>query len=128
MILYARTMGPKARLVPVTVHTTASPFLKVWAVASGNSTLRVLLINKGASDVTARLALPATRPATVTRLLAPSPAAQSGVTLGGQYLDARGHWAGTATHEVVRREQAGYELHVPRYSAALVSVDGAQVR
>jgi hypothetical protein len=128
MILYARTMGPKARLVPVTVRSTASPFLKVWAVASGNSTLRVLLINKGASDVTARLALPATSPATVTRLLAPSPAAQSGVTLGGQYLDGRGHWAGTATHEVVRRGQAGYELHVPRYSAALVSVDGAHAR
>ena len=56
MILYARTMGPDAHLVPVSVHTTASPYLKVWAVASGHSTLRVLLINKGASTITTRRA------------------------------------------------------------------------
>ncbi len=129
MILYARTMGPDAHLVPVSVHTTASPYLKVWAVASGHSTLRVLLINKGASTITTRLALPASRPATVVRLLAPSPAAQTGVTLGGQQLDARGRWVGTATHEVARADRAGrYEVRVPRYSAALVSVDGVHTR
>jgi hypothetical protein len=128
MILYTRTMGPQARLVPASVHTTASPFFKAWAVASDRSTLRVLLINKGAPPVTARLALPASRPATVTRLLASSPAAQTGVTLGGQQLDAQGHWVGHATHEVIRPHRDGYEVHVPGYSAALVSLDGARVR
>ena len=126
LILYARTMGANAHLVTARLHTTA-PHLKVWAVASGHSTLHVLLINKGASPVTARLALPATRVATVERLDASSPAAQTGVTLDGQQLDANGRWVGTRTHETIKRRHAGYELRVPAYSAALVSVDGARV-
>ncbi len=128
MILYARTMGPHARLVPVNVHTTAAPFFKVWAVASGRSTLRVLLINKGASPVTTRLALAATRLANVERLIATSPAAEAGVTLDGQQLDADGRWVGTRTNERLARGRDGYDIRVPGYSAALVSVDGARVR
>ena len=126
LILYARTMGPNAHLVSVQSHTTA-PHLKVWAVASGHSTLRVLLINKGASPITARLGLPATRAATVERLLAGSPAAQTGATLDGQQLDARARWVGHRSHETIRRRSGGYEIRVPGYSAALVSVDGAQL-
>jgi hypothetical protein len=127
LILYARTMGPHAHLVSVRLHSTAA-HLKVWAVASGHSTLRVVLINKGASPITARLALPATRPATVERLQAGSPAAQTGVTLDGQQLDARGRWVGTRSHETVAHRHSGYAVQVPGYSAALVSVDGAQIR
>ncbi len=126
LIMYARTMGPHAHLVSIRMHTTA-PHLKVWAVASGHSTLRLLLINKGASPITARLALPATRPATVERLQAGSPTAQTGVTLDGQQLGADGRWVGPRSHETVVRGRSGYEVRVPGYSAALVSVDGAQL-
>ncbi len=126
LIMYARTMGPHAHLVSVRIHTTA-PHLKVWAVASGHSTLRVLLINKGASPITARLALPATGAATVERLQAGSPAAQTGVTLDGQQLGADGRWVGARSHETVARGRSGYEVRVPGYSAALVSVDGARL-
>ena len=127
LILYARTMGPNAHLASVRVNT-AAPHFKVWAVASGRSTLRVLLINKGASPVTTRLALPATRVATVQRLIASSPAAEAGVTLDGQHLDAGGRWVGARTNETIERGHDGYEVRVPGYSAALVTVDGARVR
>ncbi len=128
LILYARTMGPNAHLVPAAVHTTASPHFKVWAVASGRSTLRVLLLNKGASPVTTRLALPASRLASVQRLIAATPNSEAGVTLGGQHLDARARWAGQPTHEAIAPIRGAYDVRVPGYSAALVSVDGAHVR
>jgi hypothetical protein len=60
----------------------------------------------------------------VQRLLSPSVAATSGVTLAGQSLDADGRWIG---HRVVSKllpSADGYVLTVPRYSAALVSVGG----
>jgi hypothetical protein len=120
LLLFAHTLGPEARLIAVGAHAPRASHLVVWAVRTGGS-WHVLLIDKGSRRDRVTLALPGLGPAAVQRLLAPSPRAQSGVTLGGQWLDRRGRWQGRASHEVVSRSRRGYVLTLPRYSAALVS-------
>jgi hypothetical protein len=121
LLMFARTLGPGARLIAVGVHAPRASHLVVWAVRTGGS-WHVLLIDKGSRRVRVTVALPTTGPAAVERLLAPSPRAQSGVTLGGRWLDRGGRWQGRASHELVSRSRRGYVLTIPRYSAALVSV------
>jgi hypothetical protein len=66
--------------------------------------------------------LPAVAPATVERLLAPSPAGQSRVTLGGQHLDQNARWVGAPVIEVIHDSHHRYTVALPAYSAALLSV------
>ncbi|MGI9183927.1 MAG: hypothetical protein ACR2GZ_03025 [Solirubrobacteraceae bacterium] len=120
LLTFARTLGPGSRLVSLAGLAPRPSHLSVWAVRTGGR-LHVLLIDKGARRIRVTLKLPTTGPATVQRLLAPSPRAQSGVTLGGRWLDRRGRWHGRAGRELVSRLGRGYVLTVPRYSAALVS-------
>ena len=61
-------------------------------------------------------------PATVQRLLAPAARSRSGVTLDGQQLGPNGRWTGTPHTETITRSRGGYELTMPRLSAALVAV------
>jgi hypothetical protein len=122
LILFARTLGPNARLVHAPLHADPSLHMKAWSVRVGRDTLHVLLINKGRRAVTATLNVPARAPATVTRLLAPSPAARRDVTLGGQRLDQDGNWVGVPQHETLSPSAGGYSVTIPRFSAALVSV------
>ncbi len=122
LILFARTLGPNARLVPTQLRSPSPRHLKVWAVKVGNGTLHVLLINKGPQQLHVSLQLPATAPARVERLLAPSPSARSGVTLGGQSLDQDAQWRGAHVTEVVYLAHRRYVLALPRYSAAVLAV------
>jgi Glycosyl hydrolase family 79 C-terminal beta domain len=85
--------------------------------------LHVLLLDKGKRTARFDLHLPAGGPATVQRLLAPSPYSRSGVTLDGQRLNAAGYWVGAPTTETVTRGPGGgYVITLPRRSAALVAV------
>ncbi|HEY2161486.1 MAG TPA: glycosyl hydrolase family 79 C-terminal domain-containing protein [Solirubrobacteraceae bacterium] len=122
LLLLTRMLGPGARLV--TAHLAAPPslHLKAWAVRVGKSELRALVINKGRHAVHAILRLPARAPATVDRLLAPSPRATTGERLNGQYLGAHQRWVGSRSNETIRPAADGYELDVPAASAALVRV------
>jgi len=122
LILFTRTLGPDARLVHTQLRSPSPPHLKVWAVKVGRSTLHVLLINKGPRRVSVSSHLPATAPATVERLLAPSPGARFGVTLGGQRLDGNAQWVGAPAIEVIHPADRRYTVVLPRYSAALLSV------
>ena len=122
LILFTRTLGPGAQLVPVSVHAPSAAHLKVWAVRVRGGTLHVLLINKGNRSVRVQLALPATGPARVQRLLAASAASRWGVTLNGQRLGHDGAWHGRAATESIAPGQHGYSLMVPRVSAALIDV------
>ena len=63
----------------------------------GRDTLHVLLIDKSRRSERVSLRLPASGRADVQRLLAPSAAARSGVTLGGRALGADGRWQGMPT-------------------------------
>jgi hypothetical protein len=122
MILFARTLGPDAQLVHVRMDATGPSHLKVWAVRVRGDVLHVLLLNKGDQAVSARVRLPVTGPAVVERLLAPSPASRSGETLGGQRLGRDGRWRGRPQTESIMPGSQGYQLTIPRASAALLRV------
>jgi hypothetical protein len=88
----------------------------------------VLVIDKGNRAVRLELRLPASDPASVVRLLAPSPRSTSGVTLGGMRLGRRGEWKGSPVAQTVTRSGPGYELTVPRWSELILGVRLAPVR
>lgn len=122
LILFTRTLGPGAQLVPVSVHAPRTANLKVWAVRVHGDALHVLVLNKGNGSVRVQLALPATGSARVQRLLAASAASRWGVTLNGQRLGHDGAWHGRAVTESIAPGQHGYSLVVPRVSAALMDL------
>ena len=68
--------------------------------------LHVLVIDKSNRTVRVDLHLPATGPATVQRLLAPSASSTAGETLDGQRLGPDGTWIGTRLTETITRRRA----------------------
>jgi hypothetical protein len=124
LVMFRRALGTDPRLVGVQMRARRQMHVKVWAVRVAGGGLRVLVIDKGNRAARVALRIAPAGPASVQRLLSPSVAASSGVTLAGQSLDSRGRWIG---HRVVSQlipTADGYQLTVPRYSAALVSVGG----
>ena len=120
LILFARSLGPDANLVPVGIAGCPALRLKAWAVRVGTGTVHVLLINKGRRAVTTTLHLPGFGPASVERLRAPSASSHTGITLDGQHLTTRGAWLGSHSTEVIRPVSGSYQVTVPGFSAALV--------
>jgi len=122
LILFARTLGPDGQLVAVRVDATPGLHLKAWAVRVSPGGLHVLLIDKSAQSANVDLRLPAAGPATVQRLLAPSAASRTGVTLDGQWLGRDGDWYGRPADQIVRPGATGYKVWIRGPSAALLSV------
>jgi hypothetical protein len=122
LMLFNRTLGPQARLVRLHLSAPRALNLSAWAVEVRRRVLHVLLIDKGSRQVRVDLHLPADAPASVQRLLAPSPYSRSGVTLGGQQLNHAAKWIGPMTTETVNPGRRGYLVLVPGRSAALLSV------
>jgi hypothetical protein len=121
MVLFERTLGPGAQLIPVRVTASPSLHLKIWAVRLNGGAMHVLLLDKGPRSVRVRLALPFTGVATVERLTAPAITSKTNVRLGNQHLTRLATWAGPPSTETIRPRPGGYVLSVPRYSAALVT-------
>ncbi len=128
MIMFARTLGPGARLLPTQTAQRHGLHLKAWAVQLAGHTKRVLLINKGRRSVSVVLRLPAGHPATVERLVAPSVTARSDVRLAGQYLNDNAVWQNPRTVERLAAGPRGYRVTMPGASAALISVPPARAR
>ena len=129
LMMFTRTLGPQAQLVRLHLAAARSLNLSAWAVEVKGHILNVLLIDKGSRTAQVDLRLPATAPAAVQRLLAASPYSRTGVTLNGQELNSAGGWTGTPTIErITPGPRGGYELTLPRHSAALVSVPLAPTR
>jgi hypothetical protein len=123
LLLFNRTLGPRARLVRVKLTAPRSVNLSAWAVRVRGGILHVLLIDKSNRTVRVDLRLPASGPATLQRLLAPSAASRAGVTLDGQHLNYEAHWVGTPRTETVTPGPRGaYVVTLPRRSAALLGV------
>jgi hypothetical protein len=122
LMLFNRTLGPQARLVRLQLSAPRSLDLSAWAVQIRGKILHVLLIDKGRRTVRVELHLPTSAPASVQRLLAPSPYSRFGVTLAGQQLNYEANWTGTKRIQPVTGGARGYSVVVPRRSAALVSV------
>jgi hypothetical protein len=127
LLAFAAAAPPGARLLPVTVRSPAN--LTAWATRARDRRLRVVLINKALADgarVRLRLGLPHAATATVSRLLAPGPAARGGVSLGGQSFGTRtysGRLTGRARVGVIHTGPRGFTVTVPAASAAVVTVD-----
>jgi hypothetical protein len=68
------------------------------------------------------LHLPGRPAAEVERLLAPGLDATSGVTLAGRTLTSQGRWRGRLAGQVVLPRSGGYEVPLPAFSAALITV------
>jgi hypothetical protein len=130
LLLFNRTLGPQAHLVRLRLSAPRSLDVSAWAVRVRGGRLHVLLIDKGKRSVRFDLHLPASGPATVQRLLAPSARSRSGVTLDGQQLNYQARWIGTPrTETIAPGPRGGYEVTLPSRSAALVGVSiGAPVR
>jgi hypothetical protein len=122
LILFARTLGPDAQLVRIGSRLSRPADVTAWAVRVGRGALHILLIDKSHRSERASLRLPATGPAAVQRLLAPSATARSGVTLGGQALDAGALWQGVPEQDSVVAHGGIYRVTVRRMSAALITV------
>jgi hypothetical protein len=123
-VIFRRALGTDPSLVHVQVRAERQMHVKVWAVRAAGGGLHVLVIDKGSRAAHVALRIAPDGPATVQRLLSPSVAATSGVTLAGQWLNAQGRWTGHRVVSQLMPSADGYELTVPRYSAALVGVGG----
>lgn len=122
LLLFERTMGPQARLVRLRLTAPGSLDVSAWAVRVRGGALHVLMLDKGNRAVRVNLHLPARGPATLQRLLAPSPYSRSGVTLDGQVLGADARWDGRRDSVRIAPRRRGYELVMPPHSAALLGV------
>jgi hypothetical protein len=122
MILFARALSSAPRLVAVQLREDPTLQLKAWAVRVSGGVVHLLLINKGLRTANVRVEVRGSGPARVERLIAPSAASVSGVTLAGQQLGSDGRWHGPLTVQTVARGPGGYEVQVPARSAALVSI------
>ena len=121
-MLFTRTLGPDARLVRLHLSAPRSLNLSAWAVRVRGRGLHVLVIDKSGRFRGVDLRLPATGPATVQRLLAPS--ARLAIPGDPERTAARidGAWTGTRRTETITRRGGGYELTIRGLSAALVGV------
>ena len=122
LVLFKRMLGPDSRLVPVRCKSAASLDLKAWAVRVGRDTLNVLLIDKGPRSIAVRLRLPTSFAGHLERLLAPSPAAETGVTLAGQHLSRAVTWEGRPVMQTIAPRGGDYLVRIRHRSAAMLSV------
>ncbi len=122
MILFSRTLGADPHLIPLRLSAPPSSHLKAWAVRVRGGALHVLLIDKGSHSLRVTLHLPATGPAQAQRLLAPSIRSRWNLTLAGQRLSPSGTWHGRPVIENIAPGGHGYQLTIPRLSAALLTV------
>ncbi|MBV8219050.1 MAG: hypothetical protein JO325_11345, partial [Solirubrobacterales bacterium] len=120
--MFERTLGAQAQLVRLHMSEPRRSNLSAWAVRVRGDVLHVLLIDKGNHDLQVDLHLPATGPATVQRLTAPSASSTSGETLDGQRIGPEGNWIGTRQVGTIAAGRQGYVLTIPRQSEALVGV------
>jgi hypothetical protein len=120
-VLFERMLGSHSFLMPSTLRAPARTLLRAWVVR-GEGTERVLLINKGSRGADFRLALGGMGVGRVERLRASGPAARTGVTLAGLWVTPGGRWRGHFRQETVLPHAGRYEVPVPGYSAALVTV------
>lgn len=123
MLMFAQAVQNSAKLLPVSLTTSAN--IKAWATIDANHTIRLLILNK---DLTASgpvsMSLAGYGQAAVTRLIAPSFSAITGVTLAGQTFDGSpdGKPQGIATSELAQPANGIYTIVVPSVSAALVTI------
>ncbi len=119
LAMFARMLGPKAVMMHVRNDAPDPEAVKAWAVSSSHGT-SMLEINKSPQTVLTLVHTLHSHNATVSRLLGPSPAAETGETLAGQTIGEDGRWHGERTTTSIRAVRDVYAIRLPAYSAALV--------
>ncbi len=127
LMLFAQAFPPGARLLPVTAP--AGP-VKAWGTVGPDGTVRVTCINQDATaEHDVAVTLPgATNPGSVETLAAPSLAATTGVTLGGQSFGdetATGTLPGPPATTPVAPAAGVYTVPVAPGSASMLTISGA---
>lgn len=124
MLFFAEATPHQARLLPVTLTTSAN--VKAWATLDpSNGDVNVAIINKEtAASGTVQLTVPGYRWGTVKRMLAPSFSATSGITLAGQTFDGSldGRPRGTEYAEINKSRNGRFEVAVGPTSAFLLTL------
>jgi hypothetical protein len=125
LLMFARAAPPGSRLLPSTRSVVGD--VKVWATLAPNRTIRVVLINKGTSSSRVALLRPprSAGPATLEQLVAPSLAASSGVTLGGQTFGPDTHTgalAGQPKTTTINASAGKYLMTLPPASATMLTL------
>jgi hypothetical protein len=121
LLMFAQAAPAGSHLVRA---ASSNPTIRAWATRAADGTIRVTLINDSTSSAQS-LAVNvsgARGAASITRLLAPSAAATSGVTIGGRSLGATGEPTGPAVTTTVDSGGGGYTVQLPPASAALLTV------
>ena len=123
MLMFAQAAPPGARLLRIA--TTRPGDLRTWATRATDGTVRIVVINDGSGQRTAAVRMPsALGTGTLERLLAPSPAAHGGVTLGGRTFGSA-TTTGTlrsARTSVVSPSGRTYAFNVPAGTAAMLTL------
>jgi hypothetical protein len=121
LAMFAQMTRPDARLLDTKLSAPAALHLKAWAVRF-HGAMRVLLIDKGPLAANVALDLGMSGHAFLKRLLAPDVASATGVTFGGQSIGPDARWHGVRDAPPVPGHAGQYDVSVPGYSAALLSV------
>jgi Glycosyl hydrolase family 79 C-terminal beta domain len=126
--LMAFAQAAPARSHLLTVSGAQGSGTEAWATSGPGGQIHVVLINTGASTRSFALRIGGIGgPVSVQRLTAPSLAASSGATLGGQAIaPATGALAGHSTTSTVAPSGGAYTVSVPAGSAAIVASPAPQ--
>jgi hypothetical protein len=121
LLMFAQAAPAGSHLVRA---ASSNPTIRAWAARAADGTIRVTLINDSTSSAQSMTVdvRGAQGAASVTRLLAPSAAATSGVTIAGQSVGATGEPTGPAVTTTVDSDGGGYRVSLPPASAALLTL------
>jgi hypothetical protein len=124
LLMARRLIG--ARPLPTTLVSRAQPNILVRSFLSGTGALRVVVVDDdppGSPPAALRLRVAANyRQASVLTLSAPSPAATSGVRLGGRGVAADGTWSERPQGAPVPRRRGAVSLVLAPSSAVLLTL------
>lgn len=125
MLFFAQAIANQAELLPLGLASDAN--FKAWATrdpASGNITLALINKDRSASGVVS-LDVPGFSRGQVTRLVAASPSAETGISLGGMTFDESldGKPVGTPYRETVEASNGRFEVALGAASALLLTLD-----
>jgi hypothetical protein len=123
MILFDRTVGAGGRLLSLREVAGRALRVAAWAVRAPGHVSRLLLLDEGASSARVVVRLRRSATATTQRLVAPSIAARSGITLDGQWLGGDGRWQGKPADQT-SGPTTRLTVRLAPYSAALVAISG----
>jgi hypothetical protein len=121
LILFARTIAPGGHLVSLDMSPSVAG-LSAWGVALPGGRLNVLLVNKTPTQLTVTVRVPATGPAAIQRLLAPSVSATSGIRLAGQQLGPSGTLLGVRQISHAGLVAGAYDTTARSYSVLLITL------